>query len=348
MSLVLTLCQNLISKYSGATDKNEIRASRYGAWDFFQKQTGLASGILDAQTKANVMKSFGNTVQIPVLDNRTVTIGNTRSCTVADSENTSKLITLTFATYSFGFTMTPAQHYNNMIAYQQDFDKKLELYLLKLAATLDTAAVAKLATDKNQHFPAAITAYYAATANALQVPLAGHNDFYNNLSAIQEEMDFYGKLNIISSTSGQPMLNRLKAQGGGNDENDAFQFGGYEWNFTNRLTNGAGVKSTLYAIPDGNVAVVNRNDPDAIAGSSVGNGAKQWGIANMPLVNMDMATYYYEDCADKSALHAGTSGLTRTKVEGFEFSTDVCFVSAYNSVPATTFSPILKAELLSA
>jgi hypothetical protein len=287
---------------------------------------------------------MGNTVVVPVLDAEAVTIGNVRACTVADSENTSKLVTLVFATYAFGFTMTPQQHYNNQINYEVDWRRKMDKYLLKFAEVLDTAAVANLEANRNIYFPAALTAYYPVVGNALQVTQAQKNDYYNNLSSIIRTMDFYENIHVISSETGRPLWQRLQNQGTGNAVNESFQFAGYTPHFSNRITNAAGVQSTHYAVANGYVGVENRNDPDAIAGSRVGD-IKVWGEADLPLVNLRVGTYYYEDCADRSALHAGTAHLTRTKVEGYEFSTDICFVNAYNSAPATRYMPILKAEI---
>jgi hypothetical protein len=345
MSLVLTLMQPLRQKYqANGMDKLEARRSRYGAWDFYQRQGKLSTGVITPTLRETIKKSMGNTIQVPVLDARDVVITNVRSCTVADDENTSKLVTLTFVTYAFGFTMIPAQYVNNEIGYQADFDRKLEMYLQKFAATLDTAAVNNLSVNKNTYFPAAISAYYPVVGNALQVSQAEKNDFYNNASAILETMDFYGGTNVVASTSAKPMINRLQAQGAGNAVNEDFQFNGYEWNFTNRLTNGAGIQSTAYLVGDGYVGVENRNDPDARAGSKTGNG-KVWGEAVLPLVDLNVGTYYYDDCADKTGLHAGTAHLSRTRVEGFEWSTDICFVNSYNSDPTTRYNPIVKAEV---
>jgi hypothetical protein len=345
MSLVLTLMQPLRAKYEGVMDKNEFRRSRYGAWDFYQSQSQRDDSIITQQVRQLIKQSMGNTVQVPVLDWEDVTITNTRSCTVADHENTSKLLTLTFATYSFGFTMIPAQYFNNDLGYQLDFTKKLEKYLIKLAATLDTAAVNNLSTKKNSYFPAEISAFYPVVANALQVTQAQASDYYNQAETILNVMDFYSaNTNVIGSTTGRPQISRLMAQGAGNQTNQAFQFSGYNWEYTNRVTNGAGVQSTHYLVADGYVGVENRNDPDAIARSRTGLG-QVWGEAMMPLVNLNMATYYYDNCADKSALHAGTTNLTRTRVEGFEWSTDLCFVNAYNSDPTTRYYPIIKTEI---
>jgi hypothetical protein len=346
MSLVLTLMQPLRVRYNATNglDKNELRRSRYGALDFYQQQSKLSTGVISPEMRAKIKESMGNTIQVPVLDARDVVITNTRSCVVADSENTSKLVTLTFVTYAFGFTMIPAQYGNNDVSYQADFNRKMELYLQKAAATLDTACVNNLSTNKNTYFPADITAYYPVVGNALQVTQAQKNDFYNQASAILNTMDFYGQTNVISSTTGKPMVNRLQAQGAGNAVNEDFQFAGYDWFYTNRLANGAGVQSTAYLVADGMVAMENRNDPDARAKSRTGNG-KEWGEAMLPILNMNWGTYYYDDCADKTALHAGTAHLSRTRVEGFEFSTDVVFVNSYNSNAAAQYGPIVKAEI---
>jgi hypothetical protein len=345
MSLVNTLMQPLRAQYAARLDKNELRASQYGAWDFFQKQSALPNSILDPETEKFIKESFGNTVQVPVLDAPNVTISNVRSCTIADQENTSRIIALTFATYSFGFTMVPAQYKNNDVKYQSDFTRKLDAYLLKFASVLDLAAVAKMENDKNIYFPSDLLSFYPQVGNALQVTDEDKNDYYNQLNAIQNVRDYYGSVNVISSTSGMPLVDRLKGQGNANGVNESFQMLGYNWKYTNRITNGAGVKSTQFVVPDGFVGVYNRNDWDAIMGNTVGNGLKVWGQAQMPIVDLNMGTYYYEDCADYSALNAGTTGLTRTKKEGYEWSTDICFVTAYNSDPANRYSPILKTEL---
>jgi hypothetical protein len=345
MSLVQTLMQPIRTRLRPNLGKNELRPSRYGVWDFYKSQSNTATGILTDDVRAAIKRSMGNTVVVPVLDAESVTIGNVRACTVPDSENTSKLVTLVFVTYAFGFTMTPAQHFNNDVSYQADFDRKFMKYLLKFANVLDTAAAANLNSNKNTYWPAEVTAYYPQVGNALQVTQAQKNDFYNSAQSVLNTMDYYEQTHVIASETGAPLWRRLDNQGANNGTNESFQLDPYIPHFSNRITNGAGVQSTGYLVPEGYVAVENRNDPDAIAGSRVGNNLKTWEQVDMPLVNMQMAAYYYEDCADRSALHAGTTNLTRTKVEGYEWSTDVCFINNYNSAPASRYNPIVKFEV---
>lgn len=345
MSLVDTLVQPMRTAYDKAVDKNEMRASEYGAMRVAQRQTDGPSSIATSQIKDAVARSAGKTIQVPVLNAENVTLGNTRSCVVVDSENTSALIGITFVTLSFGFTMTPSQHGNNDISYQQDFEHKLRKYLLKAADTIDQMVVDQLNADKNAVWTGEITNTYAQVSNALQVPKSEQFDFYNQLSGIMKVMDFYSTpYDIIANMMHEPLVRRHRNQGASNDENDAFQFNlGYNYNFTNNVVNRSGVHSTLYAIPQGTVAMMNRNMPDNIAGHSTGD--KEWGLTRLPILDQTWGTFYTRDCSDRSALHAGTGHLTQTLLEGFEFATDIALITAYNSDPVTRYNPIVKAEM---
>ncbi len=346
MSLVNTLTQSLRQSYEARLDKHELRPSRYGGLDLFQKQTADPLGILTAQNKESIKRSFGNSVVIPVLDAPDVTIGNVRSCTIPDLENTSNLITLTFTTYAFGFTMIPSQYFNNDVAYEADFQRKLNAYLLKFAATLDDLCISRLETDKNQFWGTEITDIYPEVGNALRVPNADKNDFYNQAATIMELQDFYDVTDVLANTNHKALINRLNSQGEGNNENQAFQFGNFMYGYSNRVGNGAGVNQTGYLVAPASVAIENRNDPDAVLGHQTKGGEKQWEEVEVPIVDMTMGAFYSEDCADRSALHSGTAGLKRTLVQGFEWSTDVVTITSYNSSPSTKYKPITKFEIL--
>lgn len=347
-SLAATLTQGYRSSYAGRLDKNEQRNSTYGALQLFKDQTNSPTGIIDAETMALIKRSFGNTVSIPVINYQDVSISNVRTCALQTGGPTSALVSITFATYSFGFGMYPAQFYNNDIRYQQVFDKNMQAYENKLAAALDLASVAKLESARNTYFPASITgSYYANTGSALQVPLASQALFFNMVPSILETMDYAGNVNDVTTPYAMALIRNWAAQGQANQTNTAFQFGGQRFYPTSRITNNSGVASTHYLVADDSVALVSRLDPDAIMGSVVGGGQKSWSVERLPIVDMDFALYYNEDCTNAAAIQsAGTEGLTRSKVESYEFSADIAFVSAYNSSPSTNFGPIVKAELL--
>ena len=352
MSLVSTLMQDLRSNYTNTFDKNELRESRYGALRFFQDEAANRP-ILDEESIANIRQSFNRDVVIPVLNAEAVTVSAAyvRTCAIVDSENTSALITLTFTTYGFGFSMSPSVNSENDVNYQRDFSRKMDKYLVQFASVLDTACVTQLETDKNLLWTNVAPAYYAEVADALQVPQAEKNDLFNKAESVMATMDFYGNNHIVGSTSLMPMVRRQQAQGDGNSTNEKFQFdllGGYKFWPTNRIANAVGVEATMYSVNAGSTGIWNRNDPDTRAGHTIGVDFKQWSTESMPVINMDMGSYYQQDCSDRSGIAGGAStGLTRSRVEGFEFSTDIVTLTSYNSNTATQYGPVVKYEILS-
>lgn len=348
-NLVATVLQNYISMYQGRLDKQEQRPSIYGALNMAQAQTQDPSSILDSRVKQGIDSRFNTSVQVPVINYENVNVSNVRSCTLQTGGSTSALVTLTATTYVVGILMYPQQHYENYVSYQEAFNKHLDAALQKLASTIDTGVVNKLGAVTNQYFPAAITAFYPVVANALQVPQAEKNDFYNNLASIMETMDFPGQVSVNTNPIGMGPVRRLAAQGQGNAVNEGFQLLGYTWYPTNRVTNGgAGIESTLYAVAPGSVAIYSRVDPDARQRTRI-HESNYWDIfPSAPYLNMDLGVYYQAQCADASAIQAsGMANSTNTKVESWQFSVDVFYLAAYNSDIANRYSPIIKAEILS-
>ena len=350
MSLAATLTQSLRDKYPNNLDKNEVRLSNYGCKDLFQKDTEDTMGILSNDAKGQIKQSFGNTVEIPVLNrNSGLSISNTRTCNVVDTSNTSALVTLTFITYAFSFTMTPAQYMNNDIKYQADFDRSLLERVKLLSDTIDTQCYNTANTNRNIFYPANILNYYPQVGNTLQVPQTDKADYYNQMQAVMMEMDFMdAPYNVMHSTSHNPMTARLMNQGLGNAVNEQFQFNNaFNYFGSNRVPNGAGVESTTLMSTPGTYAMDNRNDADCVRGAVIGDSAnpiKEWSEQYIPIVDMDMGVYYQADCSDQSAKGGGAS--TRSVLESWEFSTDVMFLTSYNSDPTTDFTPIVKSEIL--
>ena len=124
MSLVLTRTQNM--RANSNFDKNELRGSRYGALNAFMTQSEDPNGILTQELKDKARISIGSTLETPVIDyDGSISIGNTRTVTISDSENTSHMVSITFATYAWGFTIVPAMFMNNEISMQRDFETKM-------------------------------------------------------------------------------------------------------------------------------------------------------------------------------------------------------------------------------
>jgi hypothetical protein len=343
MSLLDTLMHPIAVQASGAIDQHEVRASRYGAYNVFKKQTESNSAILDSEVRAAIKNSNGRTIEIPVLDADNITLGTTRTCTIGDEHSTSGIVTLTFVPVTFAFSMFPASYGNNRVKYAQDWANKMNQRILKVNAHLDTLCLNTLESKKNVVWGSGVTNIYPAVGNALQVKKSQQDQFYNTMSALMESMDYYGEYDVIANTLHRPLVSKLINQGAANAENKQFQFGPFGYNYTNRLTNAAGVESTAFVLPQGSVAIENRNDRDSIAGHSIGT-HQEWSEVEIPGLGR-WGALYLESCADASAIVAGAADLTATKREAYRFSTDFVIATSYNSDPATRTNPIIKAQL---
>lgn len=347
-NLVATVLQNYISNYEGRLDKNEQRPSNYGALRLAQTQSADPNGILDPLVEANIEKSFNVSVQVPVVNYKDIAIGAVRSCNLQTEGIVSQLVTLTAVTYVWGFVMYPMQHYENYVSYQSAFNKLMEAGLQKAAATVDTAVINLLETNKNQYFPAQMLDFYPQVGNAFQVPQAEKNDFYNQLNSILETADFPGLANVLTNPIGMAMVRRFTNQGQYNATNEAFQFLNYDWFQSNRVVNGgAPIESTLYAVAPGSIAYKTRIDPDARMRTRI-HESKYWdNLPNAPHLNSDIGVFYQADCSDASALQAaGMTRSTQTSVQSYQFSFDAFYINPYNSNPGARFNPIFKAEIL--
>ena len=338
MSLVLTRIQNTLA--NSRLDKYEYRASRYGALDAFMVQSNDPTGILTPELKEKARTSIGTTLQTPVIDyDADITIGNTRSLTIADSENTSRFVDITFATYSWGFTIAPAMYMNNEIGIQRDFDTKLMKYAYAVAKKLDEAALAILAADKTQVLKNKLL--YDFSTNALNAKWTERENVFGDLEVLMGANDFYGQLHIIGDPGVESIMRKLQQHGLYNDVNKQNEFGNKIIHLTNNIAAAGGKYAQGYAVNAGSLGMLLRYERDCLLGTVSGDG-HEWGIATYPVINMPVGTYFYDSVGDYSAIAgAATADMTRTRKEHYGFAVDVAFITAYNSGRATLPSPIL-------
>lgn len=339
MSLVLTRIQNTLA--NSRLDKYEYRASRYGALDAFMVQSNDPTGILTPELKEKARTSIGTTLQTPVIDyDADITIGSTRSLTIADSENTSRFVDITFATYSWGFTIAPAMYMNNEIGIQRDFDTKLMKYAYAVAKKLDEAALAILAADKTQVLKNKLL--YDFSTNALNAKWTERENAFGDLEVLMGANDFYGQLHIIGDPGVESIMRKLQQHGLYNDVNKQNEFGNKIVHLTNNIAAASGKYAQGYAVNAGSLGTLLRYERDCLLGTVSGDG-HEWGIATYPVINMPVGTYFYDSVGDYSAIAgAATTDMTRTRKEHYGFAVDVAFITAYNSDRATLPSPILS------
>ena len=338
MSLVLTRIQNI--RANSNFDKFEYRPSRYGALNAFMVQSEDPTGILTEELKQKARTSIGNVLETPVINyDADITIGSTRTLEIADSENTSKMIQITFATYAWGFTIAPAMYMNNEIGIQKDFETKMMKYIYAFAKKLDETALAALAANKTQVLKNKLL--YDFSSNAINAKWSERENVFGDLEVMMGANDFYGQLHIIGDPGVESIMRKLQQHGLYNDVNKQNEFGTKIVHLTNNIAAAEGKYAQGYAVNAGSLGMLTRFERDCLLGTVSGDG-HEWGIATLPLLNMPVGTYFYDSVGDYNAIAgAATTDMTRTRKEHYGFAVDVAFLTAYNSAPSTLASPIL-------
>lgn len=345
MSLVNTLALEFRAQ-SPEFDKNEFRVTRAGAFDTFKRQSDSPSSWLTADLIEKVRRSFGNTVKLPAINYKDVTIRSTRPLTIVADENTSALYTVTFTTLAYGFKMYPQQHFNNDVTYQQDFNKKFEAMIVKMMSTLEGLAVTKLDGEKTQVI-GDVTGGHTFSGNVVSETAASLKESYilSDLEPMMMSNDFYGMtMDVIGNPGFHSIVRRMEGFSDANFENRTLQFMGKNFHFTNGISNAAGKKATGFAVADGQLGLVTRVEPDSLASTRLADG-HEWGTVLVPGLDLTFGSYYYEKAVDASGLHSGTTGLTRTYEQAFDFAIDIAFLTPYNSDSSTIPTPIVKFDI---
>lgn len=345
MSLVLTRIQNL--RANSNLDKFEYRPSRYGALNAFMVQSEDPTGILTEELKQKARTSIGNTLETPVINyDADITIGDNRTLTINDSENTSEMVQITFATYAWGFTITPAMYMNNEISIQKDFETKMMKYIYAFAKKLDEAALTTLAANKTQVLKNSLL-YNWSSGATISAKWTERENVFGDLEVMMGANDFYGQLHIVGDPGVESIMRKLQQHGLYNDVNKQNEFGTKVVHLTNNIAATTGKYAQGYAVNAGSLGMLTRFERDCLLGTVSGDG-HEWGIATLPLLNMPVGTYFYDSVSDYSAIAGdATADMARTRKEHYGFAVDVAFLTAHNSAPSSLASPILAFDVSS-
>ena len=339
MSLIATRIQNWRVE-TPEFDKNMTRPSEYGALDFFVNQTDSGRSFVTPELKQKAMASIGTNIEIPAINfDGDVTVANVRTCTIADNENTSVLVPVTFATYSVGFTMVPAMYMNNDISYQHDFRRKMEKVVRALADKLDQDAVAALEARKTQVFKDLLI--YEQSANTVEVPWDLRNEILGDLAPIMRANDYRGQLHVIGNAGIDSHVGKLAQHGLYNDVNKQLEYAGKVFHYTNNVTNGADIYASAIVAEDGQVGILTRAHRENRLRTKAND--HEWDIVRLPILELPVDTHFYTAVGDQSAVAGeSTSDMTCNVKEHYSFAVDVAYMVAFNSAPATIAEPILK------
>ena len=345
MSLIATRLQNWRVE-NPELDRNMTRPCEYGALDFFIEQTNAANSIVSANLRDRAFASIGNTVQVPVINyDGDVEVSNVRSCVIGDDENTSALYTVVWATYAVGFTMVPSLYMNNEISYDHDFMRKMEKVTRALANKLDEDAVAALEAQKTQVFKDLLQ--YSETANVIEVPVQMATEILGDINPIMRANDYPERIHIVGNAGIDSLVRKLAQHDIYNDVNKRNEWADKIFHYTNNVVNETNKNGTLFAVADGNVAVLTRVDREALSRTRAN--FHEWDVVRLPYIDLPVGSHYYTSVGDQSSIAgAASADMTCNVKEYFGFSVDVAYIVAYNSNPETVANPIIKAEIAAA
>ena len=347
MPLIKTVLQDIRASYPSNLDRDELRRTQTGLLTAVMEMTDSPNSIVSPDLKQKAVDSEGRNLDVPVLKKGNVTIKNVRSCTIAGGDSESDLVRVTWKSVVADILMIPERYEKNQIGYQTDFQKKVadvvEAFKVEMENDLDTA----FDTNKSQVYGSSIVAGYGLTGGAIQVEPTEVEFFFNDLDAINFADDFYEPtIRVIGNHTLMPHVRKYINQGAGNATNTAFQFAGKDFLFSNRITNGAGVRATGYFMPEGSVGLLTRVDTASRMGLNAGDGT-QWFEDLLPGLPFPVGIQYKSKCDDRSALEtAGTAYLEATLVEHIQVSFDFAIIVPYNTDLTTKPSSIRKFEFV--
>jgi len=341
MSLINTRLQNF--RADSPVDAWEVRASQYGFLDLFKNQTSSPNSIITDDLKKKAIAAVGSSLEIPVIQNETFTISNvTQPVVITGDPSTSQLYAVTFVHYNFNFRLFPGMHVNNDIKLQREFARKLEGFVYALLASLDTAGESALGTKKTQVLANTLGGRYALVGDIVEAPLAEEGAVIGDINPLFSGNDFFGPIHIVGEPATQSHVrNKLLEKGEFNTDNKTYQWADKTFYWSNRLSNAAGHKATMYAVQNNCVGLLQQFGADNLLNNKTHKHV--WDIETLPIAGMQIGVFQYDDAIDGSALGgASTTHLTATKMEAYGFHTAVAFVTPYNSDLANIASPIMK------
>lgn len=341
MSLVNTLMQNV--RVASNMDKYEFRASQYGAYDMYLRQTKENGGIISPEMASEFFGSIGRTFQTSVINHEapSITVGQARSITVSDSENTSAMLNLTPVSYQFGFTMVPTLYLNNEIKMQRDFEIKMRKYILSFLNTVDALCVGNLSTNKTSVFADAVG--MATTGNTLTATAAQKDELLTAVRTAMAANDYFDSLHVVGDYGLKQHIEMLKQHGLYNDQYKALEYNGLTLGFTKNVQRTASTQRMKgYAVQRGSVGILTRLDREALARTKT-NLSYEWDQVHIPEIGLTFGAMQYESVGDFSGIAgAASADMTASHKLHFGFSIDMLLVNAYNSDPTTLAQPIME------
>jgi len=335
MAMTATALDNIKINYPNLLDQYNVRTAEYGLLSKAIQYANSGTGIISNDLIMKARNSWGRTIDIPVMSTSAGALGTGITCAATGTDAISAFVNVTWVTVSVAFTMEQTKNDQNEISYNQEFARKytdnMHLLYANLDTAVDTALIAAQAPEAQytNSYIGAGNKYGAFVADRLQCSLALRPGLFNDYTSIQKSDDIYGRMDVLGSTNLESIVREMGAQGAGNDTNEAYQLGLFDFNFTNSVTVGAASDASCYITPKGSYGMIFRNAPDEKAARPTTTG-KIYGTVYDDVLQTQIDTMYYSDCADINALTGNAADVAAVQ-EVHQFAVHYGILTPYRS-----------------
>jgi hypothetical protein len=334
MSIVALKRQNARGVYPSLLDRQELRKQQYGFIDVALRNT---DGILSQLNQQMIEQSWGApAVEVPRFDKtvQAATVGS-MTCSFPNTDGTAGLSVVTFYKANTGFRVVPRMSdQSDIITEAQDFMHLYSQAEESLANALETYIALQIDNARSQTSNSAFIGAglrYPSLLDSLQVATTEQDFFFNDMKSIMFADDFpTNGLDVIGDAQLPSFVNRYVNQGSGNDQNQAFQFNGYSFTYSNSTSTTAGAVSTGYVMPSGSVGMIARVSPDALNNRVSQSEGIRWSVEQSDLMGIPMELMVKDGCDDLSLLTTNNDD-TNTYFKQYQMAINVAVVTPYNS-----------------
>ena len=336
MSIVQLKRQNARGVYPSETDRQELRQQEYGYINMAANSTPL---LVNSINQDIIKNSWGApATQIPVFQKDVGTAtASTMTCTFIDNDAEAALMNVTFVSAHVGFRIIPRMtEQSDIVTEAQDFMRQFSDKEEALANFLETAIYNALdtaaASTSNSAFIGAGAKYGALVGDAVQVTAAQSQFWFNDLKSIFQADNFRRNgIDVIGDAQLPSYVNQYVNQGSGNGTNSAFQFNGYQFQYSNSTVTTAGATSTGFAMPQGSVAIISKVSPDARANRVSMSEGVRWSVETSELLGgLELELMVKDDCDDVSLI-TGNTDDTNALVKQYQMGLNCAIITPYNT-----------------
>lgn len=347
MSILATKLQQVRGKFPALIDAQENRKEDYSLFQMVTKESSpsFVGGLVSRDTYAKYKNSFGRQMAIPVLEDGALTLVNSVSCTVQDTELTTDLVQLNTVTLATSFTMIPAEYKDNHLGYSEALNENMERVQELFLEEIERNIITNLEAEKSLIYNSTLVGAgrrFPLNLDAMDVDQAQKDSFFTYVPSIMKADKFTNRrFHVVADPTVYATAWRLANQGSNNSVNQQFQLGNLDFTYSNSVPVAGGSEGTAYIMPKGSIAYITRLYPDCEMRKK--SGSKEWGTTKLPMMPFQVNYLLDSDCQDVSAK---ISGATASINEKFQFWVDITYLTPYNSDETTKAGGIKKANFL--